>query len=391
MKLFYPANIRFPMERANGVQIAAMASAFARAGSHVRLAVRRMDGRSDGECLAFYGLAPEPRLALARYRVLNTHGSDRLWDLSYHAVMAADLLSLCAAGAVDAVYCRSVGIAGFALKLRRLFPRIKVAVEVHTLSGAAMAFNKEAFSDGQDWNAKAARLDRREREVLPACDLLLPLTKGLAEDLEAAGVPPARVRLSPDGVDPARWRGAFRADGPLVYAGHLYPWKGAGVLVGMMRRLPGETLVVAGGTPHEGDLGRLKAEADSAGVAERIRFLGFVEPGRVPEVVSEAAIGLLPLPDNPFARRFTSPMKLFEYMAGGLAIVASDLPSLREVLRDGENALLVPPGDADALAAAVLRLRADPALARRLAEQALRDVQAYTWERRAEGILGALA
>jgi glycosyltransferase involved in cell wall biosynthesis len=81
--------------------------------------------------------------------------------------------------------------------------------------------------------------------------------------------------------------------------------------------------------------------------------------------------------------RHTSPLKAFEAMAAGRPLVASDLPSSREILRDGENALLVPPGDAPALAAALGRLLDDPLLARRLAEAAWREAAAYSWGERA--------
>ena len=87
------------------------------------------------------------------------------------------------------------------------------------------------------------------------------------------------------------------------------------------------------------------------------------------------------------ARLFTSPLKLFDYMAAGVPIVASDLPSLREVLRDGENALLANAGDADAFAAAVRRLLADRSLADRLGRQARIDVQQYSWDARARTLL----
>jgi glycosyltransferase involved in cell wall biosynthesis len=77
-------------------------------------------------------------------------------------------------------------------------------------------------------------------------------------------------------------------------------------------------------------------------------------------------------------------LKLFEYMAAARPIVASDLPSIREILTDGGNALLVAPGNAEALAGAVERLLADRGLAARLARAALEAVPAYSWERRAE-------
>jgi glycosyltransferase involved in cell wall biosynthesis len=75
---------------------------------------------------------------------------------------------------------------------------------------------------------------------------------------------------------------------------------------------------------------------------------------------------------------------MFEYMAAGRAIVASDLPAIREVLQHEMNAVLVRPGDPQALSAGIQRLAADPDLAERLARQAFEDVARYAWERRAE-------
>jgi glycosyltransferase involved in cell wall biosynthesis len=71
-------------------------------------------------------------------------------------------------------------------------------------------------------------------------------------------------------------------------------------------------------------------------------------------------------------------------MASRRPIVASDLPSIREVLRHEENALLVPAGDSDALARAIARIAAEPDLGTRLAERAYADVVSYSWDRRAQ-------
>ena len=90
------------------------------------------------------------------------------------------------------------------------------------------------------------------------------------------------------------------------------------------------------------------------------------------------------------SRYFTSPLKLFDYMAAGVPIVATDVPALREVLVDGENALLVPPGDPEALAGAIDWILGDPALAERLRRRAFAEVADYTWERRAERIIEAV-
>jgi glycosyltransferase involved in cell wall biosynthesis len=109
-----------------------------------------------------------------------------------------------------------------------------------------------------------------------------------------------------------------------------------------------------------------------------------VPPAQVPELLRRATLLALPNPPSAISTHFTSPLKMFEYMAAGRAIVASDLPAIREVLQHEMNAVLVRPGDPQALSAGIQRLAADPDLAERLARQAFEDVARYAWERRAE-------
>lgn len=115
-----------------------------------------------------------------------------------------------------------------------------------------------------------------------------------------------------------------------------------------------------------------------------MKFTGLVEPARVPDLLEGAAVLALPNPASAISTRYTSPLKLFEYLAAGRPIVASDLPSIREVVHDGVTALLVAPGDPEALAAAISRLLHDPELAGRLAKAAVELAPEYSWDRRAE-------
>jgi glycosyltransferase involved in cell wall biosynthesis len=85
-----------------------------------------------------------------------------------------------------------------------------------------------------------------------------------------------------------------------------------------------------------------------------------------------------------------SPVKMFEYMAGGVPIVASDLPTIREVL-NGTNAAIVPPGDAPALARAISQLLADAPRAQALAARAREEVRTYSWQERAKKVLSFIA
>ena len=172
----------------------------------------------------------------------------------------------------------------------------------------------------------------------------------------------------------------------VFYIGQLYPWKGIDVLIRAMAEIDGAELVVVGGLPPEPDLDRAQQLVEKLSLAERVTFRGFVP---VPELDGErrkASIFVIPNVDSTTARLFTSPLKLVEAMASGRPIVSSDLPSIREVLTHDENALLVPPGDSHALAAAIERLLADGELGARLAARAFEDVKAYTWDRRAEAI-----
>ena len=107
---------------------------------------------------------------------------------------------------------------------------------------------------------------------------------------------------------------------------------------------------------------------------------------RVADELRRAAVVAVPFLRAGMTERHTSPLKLFEAMAAGRPIVASDLPSSREVLRDGDNALLVPPGDALALSAALRRVLSDRDLARRLARSAWDEAPRYSWDARARAL-----
>ena len=129
-----------------------------------------------------------------------------------------------------------------------------------------------------------------------------------------------------------------------MYVGQLYPWKGVDVLVRAMQDVPRGELTVVGGLPPEPDLERVKRLAAELGLEERVHFRGFVPPPELDAEKRQASVFVIPNLDSTTARLFTSPLKLFEAMACGRPIVASDLPSIGEVLEDGENALLVPVG-----------------------------------------------
>ena len=238
-------------------------------------------------------------------------------------------------------------------------------------------------------------LARRERRVWTKASAFVTTTRGIRETFEQMHGPRSHTRVVPNGCDVPveRTFPGLPSDTPprVLYAGQLYPWKGVDVLVEAMTRVPEGRLVILGGLEGEADWTRIQALVDARGLRDRTEMPGTVPQVRVADELRRATVVAVPFLQSTMTERHTSPIKAFEAMAAGRAIVATDLPSTREFLRHEENALLVPPGDADALAAALRRLLVDAALAARLAGAAYSEAPRYSWDARAQSIRELLA
>jgi glycosyltransferase involved in cell wall biosynthesis len=205
----------------------------------------------------------------------------------------------------------------------------------------------------------------------------IALTSGLADQL-ARELPRERVRLIRRPID----QQSFEVPGPdpfphisgprVVFLGRLAPAKGVVTLIEALARLrtPGAQLLLVGDGPERS---RLEGVARRLGVAERVHITGFVEHHRVPAVLASGDVLVLP---SVYEELGTV---LIEAMAVGLPVIASRVGGIPELIHDGENGLLVPPGDVRPLAAAIDRVLGDPDLARRLAAAARRRVSKHDW------------
>jgi len=411
-RLLYVGGFDFPTSQARGIQTLHTAHALACAGIGVRLLVQRpaetatsggmrpTGGPATGvaEALAAYGLSPHPRLRIVplsvarvdRLRWLEIHKRLAVTNWSYALACLLDLTRL--SSPPDVIVTRDPRLAWAFLQTRAMHRR-PVIYEVHEIFSTRPRDNS-SLDPSQVWGV-AERTRTLEDHVFGAADLLMPLTTACAEILhQHFAVPAERIAVVPDGTTPpgsslpARDPSARR----VVYAGQLYRWKGVDVLLDAIAQVPEATLTIVGGSgdPDDPDLAACRARAAELGIADRVELAGFVPHAQVRDRLSGAAVAVVPLPDNLMARYFPSPLKLFDYMAAGVPIVASDLPSLQEVLGDGDNALLVPPGDPRALANAIRRLLVNPGLADRLRRTAYQNVQAFTWDARATRIIEAL-
>jgi glycosyltransferase involved in cell wall biosynthesis len=148
---------------------------------------------------------------------------------------------------------------------------------------------------------------------------------------------------------------------------------------------PAVRLIIGGEGPARP---ALEAQAEALGVSDLVQFIGLQRRAEVENVIRGFDIAL-----QPRAVAYASPLKLFEYMACGRSIVAPDQPNIREILRDGETALLFNPNEPGAMWRAVRRLAADPRLREEIGQAARRalDTNDYTWEGNAARITEAVA
>ena len=227
--------------------------------------------------------------------------------------------------------------------------------------------------------------------ALTRADAVFAVSDPLRDYVLSLGVAPERVQVLPNGVDTALFYPAPRnpelrarlnlSDGPVLgFIGGLRPWHGVQSLPLLVERLapryPNLRLVIAGEGP-------MRAELDDAfrtrGIQEHVIFTGSLPHEEMSELIRQFDVALAPYPvlDHVF---YFSPLKLFEYMACGVPVVAAAVGQIADVVCDGDTGLLYPPGDLDALTAVCARLLADPALRQRLGEAAAAAVHAhYTW------------
>jgi glycosyltransferase involved in cell wall biosynthesis len=238
-----------------------------------------------------------------------------------------------------------------------------------------------------------------ERWLLCRADAVLCVSAPLRDYALSLGVEPDRVQVVPNGVDAAQFRPgppdpAVRAcwglgGGPVLgFLGGLRPWHGVEVLPALFERVArrhrGARLLFVGDGPLRPGL---QKELRERGLDGRAVFTGPVAHEDVPALLRLLDVALAPYPPAGHACYF-SPLKLFEYMACGVPVVAAGLGQVAEVVRHGETGLLYPPGDADALAGACGRLLEDPALGRRLGAAAAEEVRGrYTWDRNAARVV----
>ena len=373
MKILYIANARIPTEKAHGLTIAKSCEAFAQSDAEVTLVVPRRATHIAGDVFSAYDVKP-----VFNVRRLCTIDAFRWSDgrLAFFIQLATFYVSVFVFmlfhSRSEIVYTREAPLCALA------FLGFSVFYECHHLPKRKVIFF---------WLARRARG-------------IIVISHALERAFLGVEFSPERILVAPSGVDLAIFEKRVPQEDarhtldlsprvPIaVYTGNFTTFgedKGISDIITALSYVLDVTFFAIGGS--DADITRYAKEAQSLEVSDRVILRGRAPQATLALAQQAADILLMPFPDTPHYRHHMSPVKMFEYMASGRPIIASDLPTIREVL-DDSTAMIVPPGDPSAIAEAIKKLQADHTLASHLAAHAHTKVSKhYTWNKRADTII----
>lgn len=234
--------------------------------------------------------------------------------------------------------------------------------------------------------------------VFGAASALLAVSQQVAAYLKRSPWAQGRVHVISNGVNPLRFPEILKPSYPappgtftVGFVGSLKPWHGLPGLVEafalLHQRVPMSRLLIVGDGPERADV---EADLAARGLARVAHFTGAVDPGDIPGLLASMEVAVAPYPE--LREFYFSPLKVYEYMAAGRPVVASGIGQIAELIDDGVNGLLCPPGDANALAERLKQLQGEPELRIRLG-QAAREamLRNHTWDSVVQRILDLAA
>lgn len=357
----YLANVRFPTEKAHGVQIAKMCEAFADAGHDVELVVTNRPTSISEDAYSYYSV--RKNFSIIRVPVpdiVSWGGAGFFLESFWFAVQAAKLVRK---RGPDVIYSRDEVPLSF-------LSSVPYVWETHTGS----------------WNVFSRHVAARARHIVS-------ISQGLKEFYVARGVSVHRILVAHDGIDlepfaraepkvEARRRLGLPLDKAIaLYVGRLDGWKGVQTLFQAAELVQGVCVGVIGGSREE--VSRLQAQYPA------VHFLGERPYRELSDNLSAADVLILPnTGKSVISTHYTSPLKLFAYMASDRPIIASDLPSIREVLDDA-SAYFVRADEPEALAKGILTALTD-SQATNKSRKAMLLVNSYSWRARAKRVISTL-
>lgn len=365
--LLYIANVRLPTEKAHGIQIVKTCEALASSGIKVVLLVPNRKNFLKDDIFDFYKLSKNftiqkvPCIDLMSIPFLKKF---TFWLESFTFYLSVN--KYIAKNKFYAYYTRDFLLAFFlSKKLSNFF------YEVHSLP---------------------AKLSKKYTEVWKRVKGIVVISNGIKNDLVSFGVPERKIIIARDAVDLDKFkinetqlesRDKLKVDDHekiVLYAGHLYEWKGADVVAQAAKYLTEVQIYLVGGT--EEDVKKFKNKYSF----KNLHIVGHVSHDTIPRWLNAADILVLPnSAKEKISSHYTSPMKLFEYMTAKRPILASDLPSLKEIL-DTDTAVFFRADSVVSFVAEIKKMLIDCKMPQ-IADNANKKVQEFSWNKRAKQIM----
>ena len=373
MKIACITTSRIPSNTANSIQVMKVCQALFHLGNDVRLWVPEFESTNWSELAEIYGLQDEFQITWLPFQ-----RSFKQYDFCWKAVQAAKQWG------TDVVYTWALQAAVFGL-----WKRNATVMEFHDYPMGK--FGPHLF---------------RIFMKLPGNRLILSTTRALVNGLEKRyqlSIPEQILQIAPNGSEverylnlpnPSQTRKLLAIDDRLtvVYSGHFYQGRGVELLLEIAQALPKIRFLWVGGRTE--DVQPWKEKLQRLDI-HNVVLTGFIPNSRLPLYQAAADILLMP-----YAKKISgssggdiseviNPMKMFDYLSAGRAIIASEIPVFREILNTN-NAVFCEPENPAAWVSAIQKLAGDATLRKRLGKQAQLDAQRYSWKKRAENTLKKL-